>query len=126
MMSVTEAVSVRPFLGSADFNISRQFYQFLGFKEVVLEPRLSLFEGYGVHFYLQDAYVKEWIENTMVFVELGDPEVLLKKFRDLNISNSFPSAKLSAMRKELWGEQFFLHDPAGNLWHFGCFKATKG
>jgi hypothetical protein len=36
--------SIRPFIGAQNFEISRSFYRDLGFKEVVLEPKLSLFQ----------------------------------------------------------------------------------
>ncbi|WP_338156052.1 hypothetical protein [Chryseobacterium arthrosphaerae] len=36
--------SIRPFIGAKNFAISRNFYRDLGFEEVVLEPKLSLFK----------------------------------------------------------------------------------
>jgi hypothetical protein len=53
------AKSLRPFIGSKNYNQSRQFYQDLGFTEVVLSPVMSLFQNKTVGFYLQDAYVKD-------------------------------------------------------------------
>ena len=64
--------SIRPFIGSKDFGISRQFYQDLGFKESILANNLSYFESNSLGFYLQDAYVKDWIDNTMIFMEVDD------------------------------------------------------
>lgn len=51
--------AIRPFIGSENFEISRNFYKDLGFEEVILEPKLSLFTWKEISFYLQDAYVKE-------------------------------------------------------------------
>ena len=36
--------SIRPFIGSKNFDISRNFYTDLGFEETVLEPHLSLYK----------------------------------------------------------------------------------
>lgn len=62
--------SIRPFIGAENFETSRSFYKDLGFEEVVLEPKLSLFIKNKVGFYLQDAYVKDWIDNTMILLKL--------------------------------------------------------
>ena len=53
--------SIRPFIGSENFEISRSFYRDLGFEETVLFPNMSVFVSGSLAFYLQDAYVKDWI-----------------------------------------------------------------
>ncbi len=64
--------SIRPFLGAKNFEVSRMFYRDLGFQEKVLEHNLSYFQADGLGFYLQDAYVKDWIDNSMIFLEVED------------------------------------------------------
>ena len=59
--------SIRPFIGAKNFEISRSFYRDLGFKEKILTSNMSLFEIGDLGFYLQDAYVKDWIDDTMIF-----------------------------------------------------------
>jgi hypothetical protein len=56
-----KAVSIRPFIGAKNFEISRSFYQDLGFQEAILGNNFSYFHTEGIGFYLQDAYVKNWI-----------------------------------------------------------------
>ncbi|WP_341456368.1 hypothetical protein [Chryseobacterium gleum] len=65
--------SIRPFIGAQDFEISRNFYRDLGFEEIVLEPKLSLFIREETGFYLQDYYTKDWVDNTMVLWKLPTP-----------------------------------------------------
>ncbi len=67
-------LSIRPFIGSKNFNESRNFYLDLGFEEQILNAGLFVFHLGGISFYLQDYYAKEWIENTMIFVEVQDVE----------------------------------------------------
>jgi hypothetical protein len=55
-----------------NYDLSRSFYRDLGFEEKVLSPDMSLFKTQQIGFYLQDAYVKDWIDNTMIFVEVED------------------------------------------------------
>jgi len=62
-----KAISIRPFLGAKDFELSRSFYRDLGFEESVLTHDMSYFKTEGLGFYLQDAYVQDWIDNTMFF-----------------------------------------------------------
>lgn len=66
------AKSILAFLGARDFTVSRSFYKDLGFAEVVLSPSLSLFTTDGLGFYLQHAYVQDWGDNTMLFIEVDD------------------------------------------------------
>ena len=117
------ATSIRSFIGSKDFNISRKFYSSMGFKETILNPKMSLFEiNDKLAFYLQDYYHKDWIENTMIFVEVEDLDNCLANLQSQNLTNIFDGVKLSAIVKQEWGSELFLHDPAGILWHFGTFK----
>lgn len=118
-----QATAIRSFIGSKNYSTSRAFYNALGFKETVLTPALSLFTIKDkIAFYLQDAYVKEWIENTMLFVEVTDLEKYLEEMQALNLPARFKDVKLSDIVRQEWGAEFFLHDPAGVLWHFGTFN----
>jgi len=67
-----KALSIRPFIGAKNFEESRSFYRDLGFEEKVLTHNLSLFKIRELGFYLQDAYVEDWINNTMIFLEVED------------------------------------------------------
>jgi hypothetical protein len=113
--------TIRPFIGSKDFNVSRSFYQDLGFEETVLSPDMSVFKWENIQFYLQDAYVKDWIDNTMVFVEVEDVETFYRHLRSLDLPVKYPGVRLSPIKYDTWGNECFLHDPCGVLWHFGEF-----
>ncbi|HEY8396787.1 MAG TPA: glyoxalase [Flavihumibacter sp.] len=115
-------VSIRPFIGSGDFNLSRRFYQSLGWEEIPLEPRLSLFKTGNIAFYLQDYNVQDWIDNTVVFVEVPDLEAFYQSLIDLRLGEKFPGVKVQPIRHNSWGDECFLIDPSGILWHFGSFK----
>lgn len=114
--------SIRPFIGSKDFGVSRQFYTDLGFKENVLSPNLSVFHSGKLAFYLQDAYVKDWIDNTMVFMEVDDVERFYKELVNLDLPSKYNTVKVVPIRHLDWGSECFVHDPSGVLWHFGEFN----
>lgn len=115
--------NIRPFIGAADFNRSRQFYADLGFKETRLDAQLSLFTSDAVSFYLQSAFVKDWVDNTMVFVEVDDADRCYQDLEQLQLTSRYPEVRLIPVRKTTWGSECFLHDPSGILWHFGTFRS---
>ena len=114
--------SIRPFIGSKDFSISAAFYKELGFEETVLFHDMSVFDKESISFYLQNAYVKDWIENTMLFIEVSNVDECYEWLLSLNLSQKYASVKLIPVRREEWGAECFLTDPAGILLHFGQFN----
>ncbi|MBC6112491.1 glyoxalase [Pedobacter fastidiosus] len=114
--------SIRPFIGAKDFKQSRNFYRDLGFAETSLGPKLSLFQNNKIGFYLQDAFVQDWLDNTMIFMEVENLEHSYRYLLDLNLVDKYPGTKLIPVREEEWGRECFLHDPSGILLHFGEFK----
>jgi hypothetical protein len=117
-----KAKSIRPFLGAKDFELSRSFYRDLGFQETILTHNLSVFAIQDLRFYLQDAYVKDWIDNTMVFLEVEDVSRYWSELLTLDLTAKYKNVKLTPIRKLDWGSECFLHDPSGILWHFGEFS----
>lgn len=117
-----KVISIRPFIGAQNFEISRSFYRDLGFEEVVLSPNMSLFKTATMGFYLQDAYVKDWIDNTMIFLEVDDVDRYWNELVALDLSAKYEGVRLTPIRQYDWGKECFLHDPSGILWHFGAFK----
>ena len=115
------AKSLRPFIGARDFNLSRSFYRDLGFEETVLSDAMSVFKTGQLAFYLQNAYVKDWIDNTMLFLEVDDTDRYWTELAALNLPDKYEGARLTPVRAEAWGKECFLHDPSGILWHFGQF-----
>lgn len=118
------AKSIRTFIGSKNYEESTRFYQVLGFEVKPLDPKMSLVRVTDtLSFYLQDAYLKSWCENSMIFLEIeSDLESYWKAIKVLGLPDKFPGTKLSTIQYNDWGKEFFLHDPAGVLWHFGIFQ----
>jgi len=116
-----KAVSIRPFIGAKNFEVSRSFYRDLGFQEVILGPNFSYFRTEGIGFYLQDAYVKDWIDNSMIFMEVDSVERYYNELLALDLHSKYEGVKLVPTQVLHWGKECFLHDPSGILWHFGEF-----
>ena len=114
------AKSIRPFIGAKDFEVSKKFYSDLGFEEVTLGKSMSVFKSGTVAFYLQNAYLKDWVDNTMIFMEVDDVNRFYEELLALDLTGKY-NVKITPIRHEDWGSECFLHDPSGILWHFGAF-----
>ena len=117
-----KATSIRPFIGAKNFELSRCFYRDLGFQESVLAHNMSYFHTEHVGFYLQDAYVQDWVDNSMVFLEVDDVDRYWNELLALDLTTKYPGVRLTPIRQYDWGSECFLHDPSGILWHFGAFQ----
>jgi len=116
-----QAKSIRPFIGAKNFDLSRNFYRDMGFEEVVISSSMSLFKINEIGFYLQNGYVKDWIDNTMVFIEVDDADRYFKELSALDLPSKYENARVTPVRTDYWGKECFVHDPSGILWHFGEF-----
>lgn len=117
-----KAISIRPFIGTLDYELSRQFYKDMGFREVVLSPDMCLFTTGTMGFYLQRSYVKDWVDNTMIFLEVEDVAAFWKELVALDLPARYENVRLVPIRHYDWGKECFVHDPSGILWHFGEFS----
>ncbi len=117
-----EVKSIRAFIGAKDFQLSRAFYTDFGFKESIIAENMSYFQLGVFGFYLQKAYVKDWVDNTMLFLEVKDLPSIHKKIEALHLKDKYPTVRISNIQYNDWGNEFFVHDPSGILWHIGNFK----
>ena len=118
--------SIRAFLGAKNFEVSRSFYKDLGFEESIISKNMSYFKIFeSLGFYLQDAYVEDWVNNSMIFLEVNHVENYWNELQNLGLHLKYTGVKLTPVRNEVWGKECFLHDPSGILWHFGEFRETN-
>ena len=117
-----EIKSIRAFIGAKDYETSKSFYKELGFEENVISEKMSLFVIQGLSFYLQDYYVKEWIENSMILLQVSDVEEYYSFLQRLELDKKYKNIKLGPLQENEWGKQCNLIDPCGVLWHFTDFR----
>jgi hypothetical protein len=84
---------------------------------------MSLFTTERIGFYLQNAYVKDWIDNSMIFLEVEDVDRHWQGLLALDLTNKYQEVKLTPIRMYNWGKECFMHDPSGVLWQFGQFHS---
>lgn len=118
-----KAKSIRTFIGAKNYEESRNFYRELGFAEIEIGEKMTLFKvNEQVCFYLQDYYVKKWVDNSMVFLEVDDVDKCWEDLHGRGLQNKYKNVRLTPIKELEWGRECFLHDPSGVLWHFGEFK----
>lgn len=114
--------SIRTFIGAKDYNQSREFYLEWGFKEYKTSEKMSFFYMGKVGFYLQDYYVKDWVDNTMAFLEVENLEEYWKEVKSKELDRKFKGVRYVEPKELEWGSEGFIYDPSGVLWHVGNFK----
>ncbi|WP_338764762.1 hypothetical protein [Massilia sp. METH4] len=109
---------VRPFVGAADFALSKAFYAALGWAVEYDDDKLALLANGGHRFYLQDYYSKEWVDNTMLHVTVADAHGAHEQVRALLATGRFPGARVAPPKRESYGALVtYVWDPAGVLLH---------
>lgn len=111
-----DRIEVLPVLPSLNIRESRDFYtEQLGFDEVVYEADDYLIvrrPGMELHFWLTDD--RALCEKTSVYLRGGGIGDLHRAFSARNVPN------LTEMTVRPWNmEEFYIHDPHGNLLRFG-------
>jgi len=119
MQSLAPTTHLRSFVAAKDFAVSRAFYRDLGATEQWSSDDMVLFQLGDSLFYLQDAYVKAWAENTMLFLMVPDLDLCWQELQALNLVNRYPGVRWKEPTDYPWGlREIHLIDPAGVLWHF--------
>lgn len=106
----------RPFLPAKNFELSKRFYETLGF-EKVLDGEVAIFNAGSGGFILQNYYQKEWAENFMMQLMVDDLDAWWEYIIGLDLPSQFgvPAPKAPAMQP--WGLRIaYLIDPSGVLW----------
>lgn len=83
---------------------------------------MCLFVTNGLGFYLQDAFVKDWVDNTMLFLEVADVDRFWSDVVALDLPSRYPTVRFKPICDLEWGRECFIHDPSGILWHIGQFN----
>ena len=117
-----EIKSLRSFVGSKDFDVSRSFYRELGFEEKVISDVLSLFQSNEFAFYLSQSDVEDWINNTELFIVVSDVKECFERIKQLKLKKKYPRIRIVPVKEKPWGEAFYILDPSGIALCFAQFN----
>ncbi|MFM1942073.1 MAG: Bleomycin resistance protein [Verrucomicrobiota bacterium] len=115
----------RPFLPAKDFDLSKRFYETLGFTKV-LDGEVAIFQIGAGGFILQDFYRTEWAENFMMQLMVDDLDAWWDHIVSLDLPGQFgvPDPRPPAVQP--WGLRIaYVIDPSGVLWHVAQRPSAK-
>jgi catechol 2,3-dioxygenase-like lactoylglutathione lyase family enzyme len=111
----------RPFVPSKDFDVSKAFYESLGFLKVLDGAEVAIF-GVGAGsegaFIVQRYYQKDWAENFMMQLMVDDLDAWWAHIARLDLPAKFAVQAPKPPAMQPWGLRVaYVYDPAGVLWH---------
>ncbi len=110
--------NIKPFIGAKNYQESRRFYEELGFEVMDGEKYCEVKVNDQLGFWLQDYYQKEWVNNSMIYLEVDDIEKYEKELIAKGLQDKYKYVRFTEIKTFDWGREIFMHDPSGVLWHF--------
>ena len=98
-----KAFDIRTFIPSKNYEISKAFYEEIGFNAEYVSEELTLFKSGDCFFFLQRFYSEELASNFMLQICVEDIEEAFKL-----CSASKHKTKITSNQQERWGKVFFL------------------
>jgi catechol 2,3-dioxygenase-like lactoylglutathione lyase family enzyme len=110
---------IRPFIPAKDFALSKRFYAARGWETHDVGPGLALVQlGDQQHFYIQDYYLKDVAENSMLHVTIEDAQAWHAHVSSVLREHAFTDARVQPPSRQAYGASVvFVHDPTGVLLH---------
>jgi catechol 2,3-dioxygenase-like lactoylglutathione lyase family enzyme len=116
----------RPFLACSDLDLTKRFYEALGF-EKVLDSEVAIFNaGSGGFILTQYEHAADWAQHAMMQLMVDDLDAWWTHIESLDLPGRFgvPAPKPPAM--QAWGLRIaFVIDPTGVLWHIAQRRPGK-
>lgn len=108
----------RPFLPSRDFELSKRFYEALGFEKLLDGSDVAIFRAGTGSFLLQRRYQQGWAENCMMQLMVDDLDSWWAHIVSLDLPLRFAIQPPRGPALQPWGLRIaYLVDPSGVLWH---------
>lgn len=115
-MSSLNTIELKAFVPAKDFELSKRFYQDLGFSMASDAEGIAYFHHENVSFLLQNFYVKEFAENLMLHLLVESVDAWWEKIQERKIAEKY-SVKVLPIEQQPWKmRDFVLFDPSGVLW----------
>lgn len=112
MVSELKALEMKAFLPAKDFDVSKKFYQDLGFEVSMMGDALAFVRRDSTAFFLQDFYVKEFAENLMMHLMVQDVDAWWAHVEKLGIAGKY-GVLLEEISDKPWGlRDFAIGDPS--------------
>ncbi|MDF1743060.1 MAG: VOC family protein [Gimesia sp.] len=111
-----ETVELKAFVPSLDFELSKRFYQDLGFQIPWSSDDLAYVSHGNCTFLLQRFYEKQLAENLMMHLSVKNVDAWWSHLQDQKIAEKY-NVKITDPEQRPWNmRDFVLIDPSGVMW----------
>ena len=112
------ARDLKTFVGTKDFDTSRDFYVALGWRVNFEEGELAELEYCEQRFYLQRYYQKQWCNNSMLYMAVDDAAAWHAKIEAVLAEKKYGAARTKPPAPQDFAKLVtHMWDPSGVLWH---------
>jgi uncharacterized glyoxalase superfamily protein PhnB len=109
---------MRPFIPAKDLDLSKRFYEALGF-EKVLDGDVVIFNAASGGIILTPLNQSGLLENFMMQLMVDDLDEWWTRIQSLDLAKNFGVATPKPPAMQSWGLRIaYVVDPSGVLWHF--------
>lgn len=117
-MTDLPASDIKTFLGSKDFEESRDFYLALGCKLNFEQDDIAELELGNCRFYLQRYYQRQWCENSMLHITVSDAAAWYRHVQGILGRRTYGAARVKPPERAPYGALVtYVWDPVGILLH---------
>ncbi|MDW5417969.1 VOC family protein [Iodobacter sp. CM08] len=118
-MDTLEVAEIKAFVPAKNYEVSKQFYQDIGFTMASDAGGVAYFYTGSSSFLLQNFYVEEHANHFMMHLLVKDVLAWHAHLSALDLVGKY-QVKLTAVEVQPWKMQdFVLIDPSGVLWRIG-------
>lgn len=115
-MSALKTIELKAFVPARDFELSKRFYQDIGFILASDSNGIAYFHHENVSFLLQNFYVKELAENFMMHLLVENVDAWWANIQERKIAEKYGVRILPPEQRPWTMRDFVLVDPSGVLW----------
>ena len=115
-MSNLRTVELKAFVPAKDYELSKRFYQDVGFQLASDAEGVAYFHHGDVSFLLQDFYVEALASNLMMHLLVEDVDAWRKQLAEAHVAEKY-GVRIGSIEQQPWRmRDFILFDPSGVLW----------
>lgn len=115
-MNNLQTIEIKAFVPAKDFELSKRFYEDLGFTKASDDGGVAYFHYGDASFLLQDFYIEALAKNLMMHLLVEDVDAWWQHIHDAGIAETY-GVKVTDIERQPWRmRDFVLIDPSGVLW----------
>ena len=115
-MGTLNTIELKAFVPAKEFELSKRFYQDLGFTMPWSDNDLAYMHHGNAGFLLQNFYVKELADNFMMHLLVEDVDAWWANVQERQIAQKYGVRILPPEQRPWKMRDFVLIDPSGVLW----------